>query len=170
MQNLLVRCLLGAILLSLPVATDGQTRRRRGTTPQRRTARPAPAPQTTAEMTAARDQLTEQIKLLSRFLYLYGRISSTIEINDRDGSNAQSTAQSRAALVANVRNLRAGLDDLAERFSRVPSLAGYTLRVNAASDLVRQAETSIAAGNLDEAGRSLVSVVNGLTDVLATMR
>jgi len=172
MRKLILRSLLVALFLSAFVAMDAQAQRRRSGSQRRAASAPRAANTSGAaatEITEARANLAEQVKLLSRFLYLYGRISGTIEVNTQNGG-AESAAQSRAALVANFRNVRAGLDDLAERFSRTPSLASQSLRVTAASDLAGQAETSIAAGKLDEAGRVLVSVVTGLTDVLVTIR
>lgn len=173
MRKLILRGLFVALFLTAFVAMDAQAQRRRSGS-QRRAASAPRASNTSrapsAEITEARVSLAEQVKLLSRFLYLYGRISGTIEMNAQNGASAESGAQSRAALVANFRNVRTGLDNLAERFSRTPSLASQSLRVTAASDLAGQAEASIAAGKLDEAGRVLVSVVTGLTDVLVTMR
>lgn len=172
MRKLILRSLFVALFLSACATTETFAQKRRGNTQRRSTSasRGATAARATAtEITEARESLAEQVKLLSRFLYLYGRISGTIELNEQNGG-ADSAAQSRAALVANFRNVRAGLDDLAERFSRTPSLASQSLRVTAASDIAGQAESSIAAGRLDEAGRSLVSVVTGLTDVLVTIR
>lgn len=172
MRKLILRSLLVALLLSACATTETFAQKRRSSTQRRSTSatRGATTSRATAtEITQARESLAEQVKLLSRFLYLYGRISGTIELNEQNGG-ADSGAQSRAALVANFRNVRAGLDDLAERFSRTPSLVSQSLRVTAASDIAGQAEASIAAGRLDEAGRSLVSVVTGLTDVLVTIR
>lgn len=179
MHKILLRCVIGALLFALPLATHAEPQRRRGSASQRRpaarsTATRAPRAEAT-ELAEARARLTDQIKLLSRFLYLYGRISGTVEAAEEGGSGRadgteQTAERSRAALVANVRNVRAGLDDLTERFNRNASLTRYTAQVIAAGDLARLAESSIAAGNLDDAGRRLVAAVGSLTDALAAMR
>jgi hypothetical protein len=134
MRKLILRSLLVALFLSAFVAMDAQAQRRRGGSQRRATSAPRAATTpggTTTEITEARASLAEQVKLLSRFLYLYGRISGTIEMNVQNGGSAESAAQSRAALVTNFRNVRTGLDTLAERFSRTPSLASQSLRVTA---------------------------------------
>lgn len=173
LHNQFLICLV-IVLLSLPALAHTEPQRRRAGSNQRRATRPTTTARTTradtAELDEARTRLTDQIKLLSRFLYLYGRISGTIEASERDGDGGRAAEQSRDALITNIRNVRAGLEDLAERFNRTPSLTRYTAQVIGAGDLARQAESSIAAGNLDEAGRSMVAAVGSLTDALAAMR
>lgn len=168
MKRLLLLCLTGA-LLSIPFQTQAQTRRR---APQRRAPRATTtaAPLTETELRDGRERLTAQIKLLSRFLYLYGRISGTVEATERAQGGRQAAQPSRAALVENFRNVRGGLDDLAARFRASRTLVRYSPQVTEASALAAQASGSLTAGNLDEAGKSLVAAVGSLTDALAGMR
>lgn len=174
MRNSLTRFFVVTLLLSCCVAsTEAQRRRgsssaaRSGQRPARRTPRAPARSSTAAELADARTRLADQVKVLSRFLYLYGRVSATIEATERGGG---ATEQSRAALVANFRNIRGGLEDLSTRFDAAPALSGQALRVGNASDLATRAEAQLVAGNLDEAGRTLVTALTNLTDALAALR
>ena len=174
MRNSLTRFIVVILLLSCGVAPT-EAQRRRGSSPTqrsgqrntRRTTRPPARSNAVAELADARTRLADQVKVLSRFLYLYGRISATIEATERSGGT---TDQSRAALVDNFRNIRAGLEDLSTRFDAAPALSGQALRVGNASDFAMRAESQLTAGNLDEAGRTLIIALTNFTDALAGLR
>ena len=166
-------------LLLLPVTNSAQTRRRT-TTNRRRAAAASSAASSrrnTKALNAARTRVSDQIKLLTRFLYLFGRISNGIEVADAQARGGGLTpeaagAQNRnkAALRQNLANLRQGLDELEVYFRTTPGLERYYTRLAGVAASAEQAEQRAAASQLDQAGRALLDAVNRLTDVLGEMR
>ena len=174
----LVNSLIVALLLLLPVAGVAQTRGRRTTTQRRR----APAASSTAtrraseELSAGRTRVAQQIKDLTRFIYLYGRITKDLEASEAQarGSGAASQAaalsnQTRAKLRSSLQNVREGLDQLEIYFRTTPALQRYYIRLAGVAAGAAGAEDRVAANQLDQAGRLLVDVAGRLTDVLAQM-
>jgi hypothetical protein len=164
-------------LLIFPVDSIAQTqRRRRGAGTQRR--RPTAtrstnenARQSAEALSAARARVIEQIKLLTRFLYVFGRISNSIEVSEADARRTGTqtddlTNRARSSLRENLANVRAGLIQLETDTRSNPALAGFYTRIAGVSDLVARAETSTTAGRFDQAGRAMVEVVSRLTDAL----
>lgn len=159
-----------ALLLA---STDGvaQSRTRRTTTQKRR----APASSSGARLNAtevngARLRVADQIKNMNRFLYMYGRASKDIEATGAQAESAEVTTRSRASLVASVRNVRAGLDQLEEQFRLSPALSNYYPGIRGVAARAADAESKASANQLDQAGRALIEAVNQLTDVLLEMQ
>ena len=177
-----------ACLLTLMAATTfGQTRRR--TTSKRARASStknqgtAAAASTQAAAAAASTQaaaarLAEQIKSLGKFLYLYGPISKELSNSDSAGSGRSNPSssetemmqQNRAKLRDVFRNYRVQMDELEATFSGSTQLRQYYPRLLGVAASASRGEEFVAAGRYDEAGRSLLDVMNRLTDVLLTMR
>ena len=158
--------------LLLFTSVSAQTRSRR-TAPQKRRAAASragtPSPLEATQKNAARLRLGDQIKTLTRFLYLYGRFSKDLELTGSQAGATDTSAQTRAALITNLRNIRAGLEQLESEFRSSPALAREYASLNGVAQRVADAERQAAANQLDQAGRVLVEVVNRLTDVLLDM-
>ena len=160
-------CLL--LTLSAGGAAAAQTRTRRSTTPQRRPA----APSTRLDQTrfnAQRLELAGLSKDLTRFLYLYGRLSKDLELTASQTGSADAAGQTKAGLVQNMQAMRDRLDQLEGhfRFEQRLSAQYQTLRgVSASAD---QAVQQVSANQFDRAGRTLLEVANKLTDVLLEMQ
>lgn len=119
----------------------------------------------------------EQIKVLTRFLYLYGGIAKDLAAADEatrkgetSGAATQQTRQNKAALIGSIRNVRDGLDKLEADFRFTPQLQKYFPLLKGVADNAAAAEDAAAAGNYPETGRTLLAVVNQLTEVLVAMR
>ena len=171
----MIKSLLAAAALCLilfaPADAAAQTRTRRTTTPQRRrtpttTTQPG---RVNTDVNAARIKLSDQIKTLSRFLYLYGRFSKDLEQVSAQAESSQVAAQTKAALLGNFRNIREGLDQLERQFRFTPGLERPYGLIQGAAQHVENAEQQAAAGQYDRAGRALVELVAQLTDVLLEM-
>lgn len=164
------------LLVLLPQSSAlSQTRRRSAAQQQRR------APSNAGRQNAGGDaraagasRVAEQIKLLSRFLYLYGRITNGFDVAaeaaQRGETNRAATEQNRAAVRGNLRNVREGLDDLELRFRTTPELQRYYTSLAGTAALAASAEEKAEADQFDKAGRALIEAVNKLTDVLLEMR
>ncbi|MGH9753879.1 MAG: hypothetical protein ACREA2_13955 [Blastocatellia bacterium] len=151
-----------------------QQPRRRPKKPLQR-AKPTPTP--TPDMRAEASQVATQIKNVSNFIYIYGKIVSSLEIAEEQSRNNLTSPeivarnkQSKDVLIGRIRDLRAGLDDMANSFRANPRLQVQYLKLSYASDAVFNAERLAAAGRYNEAGQSLITVVERLTDALVSMR
>ena len=165
-------------LLLLPSDMFAQTRRR--TTPRRRApatrSQPTPPTAQPAEVAAARERVGEQIKILTRFLYVYSRIANGIELAEQEARGGQvrpemaaTIERNKTALRENLRNIRAGLEQLENQF-RTPELERRAAWVSGVARRAAEAEARAAANQFDQAGRVLLEVVNQLTDALREMR
>ena len=168
-------------LLLPPAESLAQTRGRR--TAQRRPAagsrarRPAGTTSPTA-LNEARIRVADEVKTLSRFLYLYGRTSVGVESNEQQAragggelspQAAQIVNRSRTTLQQSVGDIRGRLDKLALYFRTTPGLEGFAPRITEAARNAADAEQRASAGQLDAAGRALVEVAARLADVLLEM-
>lgn len=115
----------------------------------------------------------DQLKLLLRFLYLYGRVSNGLELAEEQARKGQvgpavveKNKQNKASVVSNIANIRAGLDKLAEEFHASPKLQREYLRLLSATEAVGKAEQLAQASRFDEAGRALVALAERLADLL----
>ena len=66
--------------------------------------------------------------------------------------------------------MREGLDQLEIFFRSTPDLEQYYLKLAGSAAGAATAEDQAAAGHFDQAGRTMLGVVNRLTDVLLAMR
>jgi hypothetical protein len=162
-------------LVFLSTMAPAQTRRRRA--PKRSTSTAATNAATerqAAELQAGRARIATQIKTLTQFLYLLGGISKAIETAEQATRNQQTLSpeqiqQTKNKVRESVRNLRAGLDTLETSFRSNPALAIYFPYISGVALIGETAETQVAAGRLDESGRTLIKAVGKLTDALVTM-
>jgi len=162
-------------MMALSTTALSQTRRR---VPQRsnRTAKVTDE-KTDAEIKAGRVSVATQIKALTQFLYLFGGINKGIESVDsavraKQASSTviQQNEQSKARIRSSLRNVREGLDKLESDFRLSPTLMSYYSYISGTALLGETAENLAAANRFDEAGRTLLKVVNKLSDALAVMR
>ena len=170
----MIACLL---LLLLPAPLSAQNRQR--TTSKRSAQRStrADSSETAGERTQGATRVADQIKNLTRFLYLLGGVAKGIEAADvavQQGGASQSvidqTQRSKATVRTSLQNVREGLDKLEIDFRTTPDLQRYYTRLAGVAAGAATAEDQAAAGQYDQAGRSLLGVVNRLTDVLLEMR
>ena len=157
-------------LLLLPSVAVAQRRRApvQGRTPAARRSTPA--------LADGRQRVAEQIKILTRFLYLFGRVSSGVEMIDEQAGRNRITPQETAlinknktALLTNLANVRDGLDQLELRFRTTRELERYYPRLMGVAASAAKAEEQAAANQLEQAGRSLLETIARLTDVLLEM-
>ena len=166
-----------AFLLALPLTAPAQTRARttskKAAPPPKTSAPPASA----AAKTAGATKVADQIKNLTRFLYLLGGVAKGIEQideavrkNEASPTAVQQNSQNKATVKNSLQNVREGLDQLEIYFRGTPELQVYYLKLAGSASGAAAAEDQAAAGHMDQAGRTLLGVVNRLTDVLLVMR
>jgi len=158
----------------IPSSALGQTRRRSTPKPSSATATAQRAAQV---RTQGATRVAEQIKLLTRFTYLLGGINSGIaaadeEIRRNQASPAmvQSNQQSKARVRSSIQGFRDGLDKLEIDFRATQELQPYYIKLAGVAAGAATADEQAAANQFDAAGRTLLNVINRLTDVLLIMR
>lgn len=122
-------------------------------------------------------RVAEQIKNLTRFVYLLGGVAKGIEQIDEAARRSeaspaalQQNQQNKAIVKTSLQNVRVGLDQLEISFRSTPELEQYYLKLAGSASGAATAEDQAAAGHFDQAGRTMLGVVNRLTDVLLAMR
>ena len=167
-----------ALVLVAPMAVSAQRRRTpsKSTTAQKSAAAAAAAKQAQEDVATGRQRIAAQVKTLTQFLYLLGGINKTIESADRaagraaDPSGAAAkTQRSKDTVVDSIANVRAGLAKLESDFQANTNLAKYAPLIDGISLTAQAAEGQAASGKFDDAGRTLLTVVNKLADAQTEM-
>lgn len=142
------------------------------------TRRPAPAPQPPPiDMAAEAAPVADQLKNLSQFVYIYGKIVNGLELaaeqDKRGESSPEITARNqktRDGIVTNIQGLRAGIVKAGERLQAESRLQVQYLKLTSATDAVVNAERLATAGRYDDAGKSLLVAIERLTDTIISFR
>jgi hypothetical protein len=160
-------------LILSPIPGLAQTRKRTTAKPGRTSTTPAIG----SAQRAGAARVAEQIKILTRFIYLLGGVAKGLEtVDDATNRNEASAAivdqakQNKLAVRTSIRNVKDGLDKLEIDFRATPELQRYYISLAGVAAGAAKAEDLAAANQFDKAGRSLLDVVNHLTDVLLAMR
>jgi hypothetical protein len=163
--------LLITIILS-PVSALAQRKR----TPAK-PSRAATIATASAAQRAGAARVGDQIKVLTRFIYLLGGVAKGLEgVDDATRRNEASAAvidqvkQNKATVRASIQSVREGLDKLEIDFRNTPELQRYYIKLAGVAARAASAEDLAAANQFDKAGRTLLEVVSHLTDVLLEMR
>lgn len=158
----------------LPATALSQTRRRTST--------PKPSPTTTAQRTAqirndGAQRVADQIKLLTRFIYLLGGVASGIAAvdeatrrNEASPAVVEKNQQSKATVRNSIQGFREALDKLEIDFRATPELQPFYIKLAGVANGAATAEQLAAQNQFDASGRQLLTVVNKLTDVLLIVR
>jgi hypothetical protein len=163
--------LLIAIIAISPAAAFSQTRKRSST------------PSTTAATKSAeiRKQaavrVADHIKNMTRFIYLLGGVAKGIEQTDAAiAANQASPAivdqakKNKTVVISSLRTWREAMDKLEIDFRSNADLQRYYIKLAGSASSAAAAEQQAASGRYDQSGRTLLEVVNRLTDVLVEMR
>ena len=171
MQRTLV--LLISIVTLFPATTFSQTRKRSTKAPRANVAQ-----QRTIEIQRqGATRIADQIKILTRFIYLLGGVAKGLEgVDDAARRNAASPAvleqaqRNKLTVRNSIRDVRVGLDQLETDFRATPELQRYYIKLAGSAAGAAAAEEQAAANQFDKAGRTLLDVINRLTDALLEMR
>ncbi len=168
----IIALLLATIVLS-PVTSFSQTRKRTAT----KSSRAGTVPKAGEVQRQGALRVADQIKILTRFIYLLGGVAKGLEgVDDATRRNEAPTAiveqatKNKATVRASIQSVREGLDKLEIDFRATPELQRYYIKLAGVAAGAAAAEDLAAANQFDKAGRALLEVVNHLTDVLLEMR
>ena len=163
--------LLVAIVL-FPVTSSAQTRKRTTSKISR-----ASAPAHGAVERGGAQRVADQIKTLTKFIYLLGGVAKGLEgvddaarRNEASPAIVEQAARNKATVRNSIQSVREGLDKLEIDFRATPELQRYYIKLAGVAAGAASAEDQAAANQFDKAGRTLLEVINRLTDVLLEMR
>jgi hypothetical protein len=123
-------------------------------------------------------RVADQIKNLTHFIYLLGGVAKGLEAFDDDAArgNQNSSAvveqvkKNKLSVRTSIQTVRDRLDQLEFHFRTTPELQRYYIKLAGSAAGAANADDQAAANQFDKAGRTLLEVVNRLTDVLLDMR
>ncbi len=171
MQRIIAVLIVTTILF--PVIGFSQTRKRTTT----KSGRTSASPKAAEVQREGAARVADQIKILTRFIYLLGGVAKGLEgVDDAARRNEAPTAvleqaqRNKATVRNSIQSVREGLDKLEIDFRATPELQRYYIRLAGVAAGAATAEDQAAANQFDKAGRTLLEVVNHLTDVLLEMR
>ncbi len=173
MKPLIVKaavCLL--VFACVSALAPAQTRTRRST-PSASQRKKKTTPSTRLDQTrfnAQRLELAGLSKDLTRFLYLYGRLSKDLELTGAQSGSADAANQAKAGLIRSIGDMRDRLDQLESHFRFEQGLRTQYQTLQGVSARADQAAQQAAANRFDQAGRTLLAVAEKLTDVLLEMQ
>jgi len=162
-------CLLVFTCVSALAPAQTRTRRSTPSASQRKKTTPASRLDQT-RFNAQRLELAGLSKDLTRFLYLYGRLSKDLELTAAQTGSADAANQAKAGLIRSIGDMRDRLDQLEGHFRFEEGLRAQYQTLQGVSASADQAAQQAAANRYDQAGRTLLEVANKLTDVLLEMQ
>ena len=162
-------CLLLTFPAAAPAAAQTRSRRSTSTAAQRRRTPPASRLDQT-RFNTQRLELAGLSKDLTRFLYLYGRLSKDLELTAAQAESSDAARRAKEGLIENVRAMRDRLDQLESHFRFEQRLATQYQTLRGVSASADQAVQQVSANRFDQAGRTLLAVAEKLTDVLLEMQ
>jgi len=168
------------VLIALGAASQARSLTQQRQQPKQQQKRPTrrvkPTPTPTPDMRAEASEVVTQIKNVSNFIYIYGKVVNGLEVaDDQAKSNLASPEtqakikESKDKLIAKIRDVRIGLEDLANKFQANPRLQVQYLKLAYATEAALNAERLAAAGRYNDAGRFLVTAVERLADTIVSM-
>lgn len=168
--------LLTVLICVLCLTISAAAQKRRSTVKRTKAPVASTASMNTAELKSGAQKVSTQIKNVSKFVYSLGGVARVIEDLDREiaakkaSSNApELNARNKQAVVSTIKNLRAGLAALEIEFRTKPGLKNYVFQIQGIADLTGVAEDQATAGQLTESGKSLLLVIEKLSDTLAAL-
>ena len=157
------------LILILPFSASAQTRTRRSSSSQRRTTSKSPGLEAT-RFNAQRLELAGLSKDMTRFLYLYGRLSKDIELTGAQSESADAANKTKAGLIDSVNAMRDRLNQLESHFRFAQGLEHQYQMLQGVSARADEAARDVSAGRYAPAGRTLLDIATQLTDVLTEMQ
>jgi hypothetical protein len=159
------------LVLSLPVAAQ-----RRKTPVRKTTPTPVSTMPNLLEIKTSAEKVSTQIKNVTKFIYVLGGVARGIEDIDKDAKagkiskpTVDKNTQYKQNVIQSIRNLRAGLAALEVEFRTKPGLKPYLVNIQGISEMSGVSEDQALSGQFTQSGKTLLLVVEKLSDTLAAM-
>ena len=173
-KNLIKFAVFCLCLLCFTFSVNAQ--KRKTTSKKTKTATATTTSITNSEIKSGAEKVAIQIKNLSKFIYSLGDVARVTEDLDREIAAGKASrnapalnAKNKQAIVTTIKNLRAGFAALEIEFRTKPALKPYLFQIQGISDMSGVAEDQASAGQLTESGKTLLVVIEKLTDTLAAL-
>lgn len=165
-----------ALLFLTPSSAFSQTRSR--SSRQRPSTTQAQQTQRVSQMrTQGATKVADQIKHLTRFIYLLGNVNSGFAAVDEAARRKEAppallekNQKDKATVRSSISGFREAMDKLEIEFRNAPELQPFYVKLAGVAAGAATAEEQANANQFDAAGRSLLNVINRLADVLVIMR
>jgi hypothetical protein len=167
------------VLIALGAASQARSIAQQKQQPKQQQKRPTRGmkPTPTPDMRAEASEVAAQIKNVSNFIYIYGKVVNGLEVADEQAKGNLASPETQAKikeskdkLIAKIKDVRIGLEDLTNNFQSNPRLQVQYLKLAYATEAALNAERLAATGRYNDAGKFLVTVVERLTDTIISMR
>jgi hypothetical protein len=130
-----------------------------------------------ADIRSGAEKVSIQLKNVSRFIYILGGVANNIEAIDSDirakkitrKETIDQNVKNKQSVVQSIQNLRAGLAALEVEFRTKPALKIYNLQIQGITDLAASAENQATGGQLTQSGKTLLFIVEKLSDALVAL-
>lgn len=130
----------------------------------------------TSAVKEAAQIVSNQIKNLAQFIFVYGGSLTRIQMIDQDAKQGKlsDTARKQSeggkqGLVLTVRTFKNAMLKLEDDFRNNPALRPYLLQLTGVGETATTADEQATAGQFEQSGRTLLEVLNQLTDTLQAM-
>jgi hypothetical protein len=177
LKKILSLVLLLLLVNAFPAVANPTPTQRKSTRSRRPAPTPTPAPAPAFNFVAEANLVADQLRSVSQFIYIYGKIVNGLELADaqtKEGAASPTAAaknkEIKDKLGANINTLRAGIDAIASRFRSESRLQVQYLKLTGASDAIATAAQLATAGRYDDAGKSLVTAVQRLSETIIALR
>jgi hypothetical protein len=121
--------------------------------------------------------VADQLKLVSRFIFVYGKIANGLELaadqakrGEVSPAITERNQKVKDSTVANIAALKEGIDKVGLELKANDRLQVQYLKLTSASDAVASAQQLASNGSFDEAGKALVLAVEKLTETIISLR
>ena len=165
-------------LLCLALTAAAQTKKRKTIRRTSRTATASTANANTAnaaEIKAGAEKVSIQLKNVTRFIYVLGGVAQVIQDTDASAKTGRASrttvdtnARNKQSVITTIANLRVGLSALESEFGS-RALLPYLSQIQGISAIAADAESQASAGQFVNSGKTLLQVVEKLSDTLAAM-
>jgi hypothetical protein len=169
-RSVIILC---ALLLALSSGALAQKKKR--TTPQRKPAAPAPAPKPDTTMEAT--QVANSLKALTKFIFLYGKIVNGLEVADEQAKHSrlsprviEQNIENKNGVLNGIGGLKEQVDKLGQVLQANPRLQVPYINLAGVTQKIVEAQELVKTNRYDEAGRSLVTATERLTDILMQVK
>lgn len=122
------------------------------------------------------EKVSIQLKNTAQFVYLLGGIARTIEDTDKDAKAGKLNKtiidrnnQYKQVVIQSIKNLQTGIAALEIEFRTKPALKPYLVNIQGVTGVFGEAEELAENGQFTQSGKTILSVIEKLTDTLAAM-
>ncbi|HEX8288745.1 MAG TPA: hypothetical protein VF556_12145 [Pyrinomonadaceae bacterium] len=126
------------------------------------------------ELNAVKEKISIQLKNLSKFIFVFGSVTKSIEDIDRDIKTGRVSQfvinlneQNKQKTIESFSNFQIGISDLEKELLRNPSYRNSQGQIQEISDLTTFALNAAKSGEYKKSGDTLLLLFNKLTDLLA---